>query len=148
MRYKGANFAWACLITFGNWCPIVHGSFCFKCFIFLENGKNCHSLVFTVLQIYIKIKSLLEYKSMWPSGCVFRSHSCFNLITLSQVRVPAVSNLLIFFFFNFELVYCVAAFHFWFIIFSGFLLGIFFGGGGKIYFMQIFLLCYCFRTKF
>ena len=78
---------------------VPHGTAVFlsKRFIFLENGKNCHSLIFIVLQIHIKIKSLLEYKSMWPSDCVFRSHSCCNLIALSQVRVPTVSNLLIFF---------------------------------------------------
>ena len=56
--------------------------FLLKRLIFLENGQNCHSVVFTVLQIHIKIKSLLEYKSVWPSGCVFRSHSCTNLIAL------------------------------------------------------------------
>ena len=33
--------------------------FLLKHFIFLENGKNCHSIVFTVLQIIdIKIESL------------------------------------------------------------------------------------------
>ena len=32
--------------------------FLFKHFIFLENGKNCHSIVFTVLQIHIEIESL------------------------------------------------------------------------------------------
>ena len=32
--------------------------FLLKHFIFLENGKNCHSIVFTVLQIHIKIESL------------------------------------------------------------------------------------------
>ena len=62
--------------------------FLIKHFIFLENGKNCHSIVFTVLQIHI---------SVWPSGCVFRSYSCSNLIALSQVRVSKVSNALIFF---------------------------------------------------
>ena len=56
--------------------------FLLKRLIFLENGKNYHSLVFTVLQIHIKIKSFLEYKSVWPSGWVFRSHSCSNLIAL------------------------------------------------------------------
>ena len=29
--------------------------FLLKRFIFLETGKNCHSVVFTVLQIHIKI---------------------------------------------------------------------------------------------
>ena len=29
-----------------------------KHFIFQENDKNCHSIVFTVLQIHIKIESL------------------------------------------------------------------------------------------
>ena len=33
-------------------------AFLLKHFIFLENGKNCHSIVFTVLQIHIKIESL------------------------------------------------------------------------------------------
>ena len=42
--------------------------FLLKRYIFLENGKTCHSLVFTVLQIHIKIKSLLEYKSVYSSG--------------------------------------------------------------------------------
>ena len=34
--------------------------FLLKHFIFLENGKNCHSIVFTVLQlqIHVKIESL------------------------------------------------------------------------------------------
>ena len=32
--------------------------FLLKHFIFLENGKNCHSIVFTLLQIHIKIESL------------------------------------------------------------------------------------------
>ena len=32
--------------------------FLLKHFIFLENGKNCHSIVFTVLQIHIKTESL------------------------------------------------------------------------------------------
>ena len=32
--------------------------FLLKYFIFLENGKNCHSIVFTVLQIHIKTESL------------------------------------------------------------------------------------------
>ena len=32
--------------------------FLLKHFILLENGKNCHSIVFTVLQIHIKIESL------------------------------------------------------------------------------------------
>ena len=32
--------------------------FLLKHFIFLENGKNCHSIVFTVLRIHIKIESL------------------------------------------------------------------------------------------
>ena len=64
-----------------------------KRLIFPENGKNCHFIVFIVLQIHIKIKSFLEYyKSVWPSGCVFRPHSCSNLIVLSHVRVPTVSN--------------------------------------------------------
>ena len=71
--------------------------FLLKRSIFLENGKNCHSLVFTMLQIHIKIKSLFEYKSIWPNGCIFRSYSCSNLIALSQVQVSKVSNLLIFF---------------------------------------------------
>ena len=35
--------------------------FLLKHFIFLENGKICHSIVFTVLQIHIKIES--------PSQC-------------------------------------------------------------------------------
>ena len=74
-----------------------YSSFSLKRFIFLENGKNCHSLVFTMLQIHIKIKSLFEYKSVWPSGCIFRSYSCSNLTALSQVRVSKVSNLLVFF---------------------------------------------------
>ena len=66
--------------------------FLLKRLIFLGNGENCHYLVFTVLQIHIKIKSLLEYKSVWQSGCVFRSHSCSTPIALSQVQVPTVSN--------------------------------------------------------
>ena len=33
-------------------------AFLLKHFIFLENGKNCHSIVFTVLQIHIKVESL------------------------------------------------------------------------------------------
>ena len=66
--------------------------FLLESLIFRDNGKNCYSLIFTVLQIHIKIKSLLEYKSVWPSGWVFKSHSCSNLIALSQVRVPTVSN--------------------------------------------------------
>ena len=61
--------------------------FLLKRFFFLENGKNGHSLVFTV-QIHIKIESLLEYKSVWPSGCVFRSHSWSNLIALVIVSSP------------------------------------------------------------
>ena len=32
--------------------------FLLKHFIFLENAKNCHSIVFSVLQIHIKIESL------------------------------------------------------------------------------------------
>ena len=32
--------------------------FLLKHFIFLENGKNCQSIVFTVSQIHIKIESL------------------------------------------------------------------------------------------
>ena len=32
--------------------------FLLKHFIFLESGKNCNSIVFTVLQIHIKIESL------------------------------------------------------------------------------------------
>ena len=32
--------------------------FLLKHFIFLENGKNCHSIVFTVLQIHIMTESL------------------------------------------------------------------------------------------
>ena len=60
--------------------------FLLKRLIFLENGKNCHSLVFTVLQVHIKIKSLLECRSVWLSGCVFWSYSCSSLIALSQVR--------------------------------------------------------------
>ena len=32
--------------------------FFLKHFIFLENGKNCHSILFTVLQIHIKVESL------------------------------------------------------------------------------------------
>ena len=32
--------------------------FLLKRFIFLETGKNCHSIVFTVLQIHIKVESL------------------------------------------------------------------------------------------
>ena len=32
--------------------------FLLKHFIFLKNGKNCHSIVFTVLQIHIKTESL------------------------------------------------------------------------------------------
>ena len=31
--------------------------FLLKSFIFLETGKNCHSVVFTVLQIRIKVES-------------------------------------------------------------------------------------------
>ena len=34
--------------------------FLLKSFIFLETGKNCHSVVFTVLQIQIKIESLSQ----------------------------------------------------------------------------------------
>ena len=34
--------------------------FLLKHFIFLENGKNCHSIVFTVLQIHIKIEFLSQ----------------------------------------------------------------------------------------
>ena len=33
--------------------------FLLKHFIFPENGKNCHSILFTVLQIHIKIESWL-----------------------------------------------------------------------------------------
>ena len=32
--------------------------FLLKHFIFLENGKNCHSIVFAVLQIHVKTESL------------------------------------------------------------------------------------------
>ena len=77
--------------------PRGTAAFLLKRLIFLVNGKNCHSLVFTMLQIHIKIKSLFEYKSVWSSGCIFRSYSCSNLIALSPVRVSKVSNLLIFF---------------------------------------------------
>ena len=34
--------------------------FLLKHFIFLENCKNCHSIVFTVLQVHIKIESLSQ----------------------------------------------------------------------------------------
>ena len=45
--------------------------FLLKHFIFLENGKNCHSIVFTVLQIHIKIESLkadsyVAGNQIWP----------------------------------------------------------------------------------
>ena len=34
-----------------------YSSFSLKRFIFLKTGKNCHLIVFTVLQIYIKVES-------------------------------------------------------------------------------------------
>ena len=53
--------------------------FLLKQFIFLENGKklsfNCFHCVTNTHQDRIS-------KSVWPSGCVFRSYSCSNLIAL------------------------------------------------------------------
>ena len=70
MKSKGANFAWVCIIILGNW---WNKNFFQKSQIFMENDKNWISFVFTVLPIHIKIKSLLNYKSVCyrvikPSG--------------------------------------------------------------------------------
>ena len=43
--------------------------FLFKRVIFLETGKNCHSIVFTVLQIHIKIESLGQCGRVVGSSC-------------------------------------------------------------------------------
>ena len=61
MKSKGANFALLCIIALGNW---LHRNFFPKGLIFLESDKNWISFVFTMLKNQIKIKSLLNYKSV------------------------------------------------------------------------------------
>ena len=58
MKSKGANFIMSMSYHILQLVPHGIAVFLLKHFIFLENGKNCHSIVFTVLQIHIKTESL------------------------------------------------------------------------------------------
>ena len=60
--------------------------FLLKHFIFLENGKNCHSIVFTVLQIHIKIESP-RLIHMCPATKSSRSESGHLLLTIIFMTV-------------------------------------------------------------
>ena len=55
--------------------------FLLKHFIFLENGKNCHSIVFTVLQIHIKTESLKA------DSHVSRNHLLLTIIIFMTVFI-------------------------------------------------------------
>ena len=81
--------------------------------IFLENDKNWFYFVFTVLPKRIKIKSPLKYKSVCgrvvkPSGLSTALSSFNRSIRGSSLDGARFTH---HFFCNFELEYCLPAFH-------------------------------------
>ena len=97
MTSNGANFASAFLITlFSLKTSYLPGKF---------SSFHC-------VKIHIKIKSLLEYKSVWPSGCsITGSDHSITGSSSDGIQLTYLSS------FNFELVYFLPAFHCSFFIF-------------------------------
>ena len=67
MKSKGANFIISMSYHIPQLVPRGIAVFLLKHFIFLENGKNCHSIVLTVLQIHIIKTESLKADSHVPA---------------------------------------------------------------------------------
>ena len=82
--------------------------------IFLENHKNWFSFVFTMLPKHIKIKSPLKYKSVCVAERLSLQVSALlyhHMTAPLEVRISAMLDSPLIYFFNFELVHCLPSFH-------------------------------------
>ena len=111
MKSKGVNFAEMCIILSSNW---RYSNFFQQGLIFLENNNFWFSFLFTVLPKHIKIQSPLKYTSI--CGRVVKLSGLSTALSSHDrsIRGSSLDGARFthhFFFCNFELVYCLLAFH-------------------------------------